>query len=128
MDYLSVCAFGIVAVVLCVVVRKVNPESALGISIAAGLAVMAAVITAVSPSIKALSELSDKAGIDAFLVKILLKALAICYITSLCADCARDAGEGALGSKLELAGRAAIAVVSLPVFTQLADYVTGMLK
>lgn len=128
MDYLSVCAFGIIAVVLCVVVRKVNPESALGISIAAGLAVMAAVITAVSPSIKALSELSDKAGIDAFLVKILLKALAICYITSLCADCARDAGEGALGSKLELAGRAAIAVVSLPVFTQLADYVTGMLK
>lgn len=128
MDYLSVCAFGIIAVVLCVVVRKVNPESALGISIAAGLAVMASVITAVSPSIKALSELSDKAGIDASLVKILLKALAICYITSLCADCARDAGEGALGSKLELAGRAAIAVVSLPVFTQLADYVTGMLK
>lgn len=128
MDYLSVCAFGIIAVVLCVIVRKTNPEGALGISIAAGLAVTAAVISAVSPSIRVLSELADKSGIDVSLVKILLKSLAICYITSLCADCARDAGESALGSKLEFAGRAAIAVVSLPVFTQLADYVTGMLK
>ncbi len=128
MDYLSICAFGIIAVVLCVTVRKVNPESALGISIAAGLAVTVAVLSAISPSIKTLSELADKSGIDSSLVKIMLKALAVCYITSLCADCARDAGEAALGSKLELAGRAAIAVISLPVFTQLADYVTGMLK
>lgn len=127
MDFLTICGFGLLAVVLCVVIRQIKPDSALGISLAAGIVIIAAVISASAPSIAALSELSEKAGIDANLVKILLKALAVCYITTLCADCARDAGESALGSKLELAGRAAIAVISLPVFTNLAEFVTGML-
>lgn len=128
MDFLTICGFGVLAVVLCVVVRQIKPESALGISIAAGIVILGAVLTAISPSIRAIYELSESAGIDGNLVKILLKALAICYITTLCADCARDAGESALGSKVELAGRAAIAVISLPVFANLAEFVTGMLN
>ncbi len=128
MDFLTICGFGVLAVVLCVIVRQMKPDSALGISIAAGIVILAAVLSAVAPSIAVISELSEKTGINGDLVKILLKALAICYITTLCADCARDAGESALGSKLELAGRAAIAVISLPVFTNLAEFVVGMLN
>lgn len=128
MDFVTICGFGVLAVVLCVVVRQIKPESALGISIAAGIVILGTVLSAVAPSIRAINELSESAGIDGNLVKILLKALAICYITTLCADCARDAGESALGSKVEIAGRAAIAVISLPVFTNLAEFVTGMLK
>lgn len=128
MDFLTICGFGVLAVVLCVVVRQIKPESALGISVAAGIVILGTVLSAVAPSIRAINELSESAGIDGNLVKILLKALAICYITTLCADCARDAGESALGSKVEIAGRAAIAVISLPVFTNLAEFVTGMLN
>lgn len=128
MDFVTICGFGVLAVVLCAVVRQIKPESALGISIAAGIIILAAVVAAVAPSISVISELSEKTGINGEMVKILLKALAICYITTLCADCARDAGESALGSKLELAGRAAIAVISLPVFTDLAEFVIGMLN
>ncbi len=128
MDFLTICGFGVLAVVLCVIVRQMKPDSALGISIAAGIVILAAVLSAVAPSIAVIGELSEKTGINGDLVKILLKALAVCYITTLCADCARDAGESALGSKLELAGRAAIAVISLPVFTDLAEFVIGMLN
>ncbi len=128
MDFLTICGFGVLAVVLCVIVRQMKPDSALGISIAAGIVILAAVLSAVAPSIAVIGELSEKTGINGDLVTILLKALAVCYITTLCADCARDAGESALGSKLELAGRAAIAVISLPVFTDLAEFVIGMLN
>ncbi len=128
MDFLTICGFGVLAVVLCVIVRQMKPDTALGISVAAGIIILGAVLSAVAPSIAVMSELSEKTGIDGDMVKILLKALAICYITTLCADCARDAGESALGSKLELAGRAAIAVISLPVFTNLAEFVVGMLN
>lgn len=128
MDFLTVCGFGVVAVVLCVVVRQIKPDSALAISVVAGIFILAAVVTAIAPSISAITELSQKAGINDEFVKILLKALAVCYITTLCADCACDAGESALGVKLELVGRAAIVAISLPVFTSLADFVTGMLS
>lgn len=127
MDIVTLCGFGILTVALCVIVRQIKPESAVFVGIAAGLAILAAVITTAAPSIKAIAELSESAGIDGEFTKVLLKALAVCYITTLSADCARDAGESAVASKLELGGRISIAAISLPVFTSLADMVTGLI-
>lgn len=127
MDIVTLCGFGILAVALCVIVRQIKPESAVFVGIAAGLAILAAVITTAAPSIKAISELAENAGINGEFTKVLLKALAVCYITTLSADCARDAGESAVASKLELGGRISIAAISLPVFTGLANMVTGLI-
>ena len=128
MDIIKICGFGILAVVLCIVVNRLKPQSALGISLAAGIVIHAAAISALAPSISAVTELANASGIDGELTKILFKALAVCYIVSLSADCARDAGETALGAKLELAGRAAIAAISLPAFISLAALVTSLIS
>lgn len=127
MDIVTLCGFGILTVALCVIVRQIKPESAVFVGIAAGIGILAAVITAAAPSVMAVSELAKNAGIDGEFTKVLLKALAVCYITTLSADCARDAGESAVASKLELGGRISIAAISLPVFTSLADMVTGLI-
>ncbi len=128
MDIVKICGFGILAAVLCMIARRLKPESAFGISIAAGVVILAAAISALAPSVSAVNELAKAADIDGELTKILFKALAVCYIVSLSADCARDAGETALGAKLELAGRAAVAAVSLPAFTNLAELVTRLIN
>ena len=127
-DIIKLCGFGMLAVVLCVVVRQFRPESAVFVSIAAGLMILIVAIRTLSPSVQAISELASSAGLNGSFAELLLKALAISYVTSLSADCARDAGEAALGSKLELAGRVSIAVLSLPVFTELAGLITAMIN
>lgn len=128
MDIVRICGFGLLAVILCMIVKRLRPESAFGISLLAGVMILAAAISALAPSVSAITELADAAGVDGELTKILFKALAVCCIVSLSADCARDAGEAALGAKLELAGRAAIAAVSLPAFAKLAALVTGLIN
>lgn len=128
MDIVRICGLGLLAVVLCLVVKRLKPESAFGISLAAGVMILAVAISALAPSVRAITQLADAAGVDGELTKILFKALAVCCIVSLSADCARDAGEAALGAKLELAGRAAIAAVSLPAFTELAALVMGLIN
>ena len=127
-DILRLCGFGLAAVTLCVIVRQLKPESAVFVNIAAGLMILISVLKLLSPSVKAVGELAESAGISGGFAEILLKALAISYITALSSDCAKDAGEAALGTKLELAGRAAIAALSLPVFTQLAEIITKMIN
>lgn len=127
-DVLKLCGFGLLAVMLCVVVRQLKPESAVFVNIAAGAMMLAAAVKTLSPSVKAISELADSAGISGEFAEVLIKALAISYITALSADCARDAGESALGAKLELAGRVSIAALSLPVFTSLAGLITSMIN
>lgn len=128
MDITSVAGLGILAAVLCIIVRQYKPEMAIGISTACGVLILIAVITMLKPSIAAISELTAAAGLDNGYAAILLKALAVCYITQLSADCCRDAGESAIASKIELAGRAAVLAVSLPVFASLAELVTKLIS
>lgn len=127
-DIIRLCGFGLSAAVLCAVVKQLKPDSALFVNIAAGVMILITAMKLLSPSIAAISELAESAGINGEFTEILLKALAVSYITALSADVARDAGESALGSKLELAGRASIAVLSLPVFTELAGTITNMIN
>lgn len=127
-EVLKLCGFGLLAVMLCVTVRQLAPEKTVFVSIAAGVMLLITAVKTLSPSVRALGELADSAGISGEFAEVLLKALAISYITSLSADCARDAGETALGAKLELAGRVSIAAISLPVFTSLAGVITSLIN
>lgn len=128
MDIVTLCGFGLLAAALCVVVRQIKPESALFVGIAAGAVILGGVVSAAAPPVRALAELAESAGISGEFTAVLLKALAVCYITTLSADCARDAGEGAVAAKLELGGRVSIAALSTPVFLRLAETVTGLIN
>ena len=128
MDITAIAGLGILSAVLCIIVRQYKPEMALGISTACGVLILIAVVSMLSPSVEAITELTETAGLDEGYAAILLKALAVCYITQLSADCCRDAGESAIASKLELAGKAAIVVISLPVFASLAEIVTKLIN
>lgn len=127
MDIISLAGLGIISAVLCVIVRQYRPDAALGVSMACGIIVLAAVMKMLAPSVEVLSALADRAGISGEFTAVLLKALAVCYITQLSADACRDAGESAIASKLELAGRAALVLITLPVFTALAEEITKLL-
>lgn len=127
MNIISLAGTAVISAVLCVVVKQYKPEAAVGIGLACGVIILGAVISMLAPSIEAINMLTQTAGIDGEFARVLLKALAVCYVTQLSADCCRDAGESAIAAKLELAGRAAILVVSLPVFTSLAELVTRLM-
>ena len=113
--------------VLCVIVRQYKPEMSLGISIACGVLLMGAAVAMLEPSAELISKLAGSAGLDSGYGRTLFKALAVCYITQLGADVCRDAGESAIAGKVELAGKAAVVVISLPVFSALADLVLELL-
>lgn len=128
MDMTAIAGLGILSAMLCVIIRQYKPEMALGVSIACGVLILAAVITMLAPSVQAIAELTDAAGLNGGYAQILLKALAVCYVTQLSADCCRDAGESAIATKIELAGKAAIVIISLPVFTSLTEIVTSLIN
>lgn len=128
MEVIELCGVGILSAVICLILRKINGEAAFFVSAAAGIIVLSMVVSMLMPTVNAVKDLSEQAGIDLRLIGIMLKALAVCYITSLCSGIARDAGESSAAVWLELGGRAAIAAISLPVFTDLAKLVTSLIR
>ncbi len=86
MDITSLVGLAVLSAVLCVIVRQMRPELALGVSIACGVIVMGAVISMLAPSVELISQLTDSAGLDGGYSRTLFKALAVCYISQLGSD------------------------------------------
>ena len=92
MEIVALSGIAILAAILAVMLKKYNPEYSILISLG----------------------ISGEYGV------ILLKTLGVCFLTQLSADSCRDAGEGALAAKVELAGKLFIVILALPLFQQIA--------
>ena len=75
---------------------------------------MKEIMTGLEKIMSGLSEQSD-------LTSIILKALGICIVAELGSQCCRDAGEAAIAAKVELVAKAALVLMSMPVFTSLME-------
>ncbi len=102
-----------------VVLRKYQPETALGVGIVAGVVVLAALLSQLLPVLNELREMLDEAALPHTYVDILFKALGICLLTQFSADACRDAGETALGAKAELVGKVMLMILALPLFREI---------
>lgn len=60
-------------------------------------------------------------------LSILLKAVGISLLSSTSADICRDAGEGAIASKVELLGKCEILALSLPLLADLVELIGEVL-
>lgn len=128
MNILSIVGIGLVGALLGIILRQYKPEFSIYISLLVGIIILAVLISVISPVLDTIKELTDAVNLNDIYGKVLLKALAICYITQLASDCCADAGEKAIAGKLEMAGKIAIVVISLPLFQSLVNVVTGLIS
>jgi len=70
----------------------------------------------------------EEAGLDTKYFTVILKALGICLRTGFISDACRDAGQQALASRAELAGRCAVFIVSLPLLEQILGTAAELIK
>lgn len=116
---LSMIGLGLTAAVLAVTLRSMRTEYAVLLSLGAGVILLFWMIDSLSPILEQLGTLIESTRLAPEYGGILIKALGISYITQLASDACKDAGEGAIGAKLELCGRVSIILLSLPMFAEL---------
>ncbi len=115
MDVLQIVAIGLIATVLIVVVRSQRPELAVLLSAAAGVVIFLLVLGKISSIIDVIKELADQAGVSMVYMGTILKIIGIAYIAEFGAQICRDAGEGTIASKIELAAKILIMVLAVPI-------------
>ena len=124
---LKICAFSIIAAVLYAFVKEHKPEFAL----LTGLGGACILLLFILPEIKIIIDFAesffDASAIDRGYFILLVKALGITVAAQFAADTCRDAGQSALASKVELAGRALILVMTLPMVQAVVKIVMGMI-
>ena len=121
MNIVGIAGITICAAAIAAMLRRYHQEYAVFISIAAGVVILLMILSNVSPAVHQISTLLSSAGLTSDYGVILFKTLGICFLAQFAADACRDAGESALASNVELAGKIAVVVLSLPLFEQIAQ-------
>jgi len=126
-DILQIIGLAIVATVIIAVLKVQRPEMAVQISIATGIIVVAMILGKITAVIELLNSYATKVNIDTIYLSTLLKIVGIAYIAEFGAEVCKDAGEGAIASKVEFAGKIIIIVMAVPIITSLMDLVISIM-
>lgn len=127
MNMMAIIGLGLVAAVLAVVLRQHLPEYAMLVSLAAGVFILFQLAGEMVPVVEQIQSVMATASLPMEYAGILFKALGICFITQIACDTCKDAGETAISSKVEMAGKIAVLVVSLPLFSQVLTIVGALI-
>lgn len=114
---------------ICIVLLKnLKPEFALLLKIGVLLFVLFYLLDGVRQATQELLGLAQTSGLDFSLLKLLLKALGVCITAQLAANVCKDCGENALATGMEMAGRIAVLIMSLPIATELIKISLGWMQ
>lgn len=124
----SIVGLALVAVCICIVLQQYKPEFAMMASLLCGVLIFGIILTQLTPAMNTIGTLISGLEVDSSYLAIILKSLGICYVTQLAADTCRDSGYSAIASKVELAGKVAILLFSLPLFMNLVQLALGLVQ
>lgn len=127
MEIVTFLGIAVLAAAISVMLKKHNPEYSFLISIGAGVLMFFVILSKITPAVSQISSLLSSTGMSTEYGEILFKTLGICFLTQFAADSCRDAGESALASKVELAGKVLIVVMALPLFEKIAETALSLL-
>lgn len=127
MEIVKIALIGIIAGVLVVAVKQKQPEIGMQVSIVAGLIIFIYAFDYLVTAVDYISNIVSKYDIPYESITIVLKIIGIAYICEFAVQILKDTGESSLASKVELAGRVFIIVLSLPIMTSFMNMVLGLL-
>lgn len=92
-----------------------------------GVVIFLFLIDQIYEIIHMLEKLALNANINMVYVETILKIIGIAYIAEFGAQITKDAGQGAIASKIEMAGKILIMIMSIPILTILIETVIELL-
>lgn len=123
---IQIVAVAIVSVVMIMLIKQYKPEYAVVLEVAVGVVIFLMILKDVPQIISGVESLTDSAGYQREYSVILIKALGICILTQLGSDTCRDAGEGALATKVELAGKVTVIALAMPLFQTISKIIASI--
>lgn len=127
-DLLQVAVFCLIATVLAMMLRQYRPEYAVFVSLACSVVAVLYLLQGIAQVAERMEALLESTLLSPELVQVVMKCLGVCILTELAGQTCRDAGEQAIGAKVELAGKVTLVLVSLPLFERLLQVAGSLLS
>ncbi len=127
MEIVQIALIGILSGVLVIAIKQRQPELGMQVSMVAGLIIFIYALDYLVTAVDYIRDVVSRYDIPYESITVVLKIIGVAYICEFAVQLLKDTGEGSIASKVELAGRVFIIVLSLPVITSFMNMVLGLL-
>lgn len=127
MEILKIAAIGILGTILSIVMRSYKPEFSIHLVLATVLLIFLMILSKLEIVLNFIQSISSQISISKIYFPVILKIIGVSYVADFTAQICKDAGEGAIASKIEFAGKIIIMYLALPVFLSIIDLINKLL-
>lgn len=124
---IKIIGIGLVALIIIILLKQYKPEFAIYISLLAGVLILLLVMDQLTEIISLLQSLASKASINSTFLALLLKITGIAFLAEFAVNVCKDAGEGAIASKIEIGSKIIIIAMSIPIISSLLEIILKIL-
>ncbi len=107
--------------------KEQKPTFAFLLVVFVGCAIFLFLMDQVFEVISMLERLAINANVNMVYVETILKIIGIAYIAEFGAQITKDAGQGAIASKIELAGKILILAMAIPILTVIIETIIRLI-
>ena len=115
MEILQIVGLALVVCILAIILRVQKPPMATLLSMTAGIIIFLAMMPQIAAVFNVLRDLAGQANVSMVYMGTILKIVGIAYISDFGSQICRDAGEGALASKIEFAAKVIVLIMAVPI-------------
>lgn len=126
-NVIKIIVIGFVALISIIIIKQYKSEFAIYISIVAGIIILYMIIDQLENIIDLLKSISEKSGISSEFLGLLIKITGIAFLTEFAISICKDAGEGAVASKIEIGSKVVIISMSIPIISNLLEVVLKLI-
>ncbi|MEH6850420.1 stage III sporulation protein AD [Bacillus pseudomycoides] len=126
-EILQIVGLGLVATFLAAVLNQHKSSVTSMFIVFVSSVMFLLVIDQIHSILTMIERIANEAKVSNVYVETLLKIIGIAYIAEFGAQITKDAGQGAIASKIELAGKILILVMAIPILTVVIETILGFL-
>lgn len=127
MEIIQIVGFGLIATVITIILKDINPQFAFLIVLFTGVTIFLFLIDKIAVIILTIEKLAVESNIDMIYLETIFKIIGIAYIAEFGSQIMRDANQGSIAAKIELAGKILILVMAIPIVTVIFDTIIHFL-
>lgn len=126
-DVIKIIGIGLIGLILIIILKQYRPEFGIYISLISGALIIYIALDKIANVIELLKSICQKSGVNSSFLEILIKMTGIAFLAEFAISICKDAGEGAIASKIELGSKAIIISMSIPIIYNLLEVILKIL-
>ncbi|MBD1378802.1 stage III sporulation protein AD [Metabacillus arenae] len=126
-EIIQIVGLGLVATFLALIVKEQKPTFAFMLVVFTGCVIFLFLVDQIYVIIRMVEKIAVNANVNLIYVETILKIIGIAYIAEFGAQITKDAGQGAIASKIELGGKILILAMAIPILTVIIETIINLI-